>query len=283
MTNTPLSLTLSSIGVFRGPKKHRNEAPRQAYQDTSQQIGCVELLKEYQQGLKGLEGFTRIWLIYVFHHNIRQNTKLQVQIPRGGTAGVFATRAPYRPNPIGLSCVCVEKIEGNKIFVREFDLLDNTPILDIKPYLPSADLFTNVCTGWVEATESSRHLVRFSELALAQLDFLEKLGIENLKTFLIDQLEFCPTAKKRKRVKPITQDLWQIAYRTWRANFSLTADQEVCQEVNIHKICSGYTPDELTSLVDTYGDIKIHQAFVSEFTIKLTIPTQAARKTVDEG
>ena len=111
--------------------------------------GVVEVFQEFQAGLKDLEGFSHIILIYEFHRS--RGFKLEV-VPFMDTQvhGLFATRAPKRPNPIGLSTVQLERIEGGNLHVQNVDILDGTPLLDIKPYVPEFDSPTEVHTGWLE-------------------------------------------------------------------------------------------------------------------------------------
>lgn len=111
--------------------------------------GRVEVIEEYREGLKDLDGFSHIVLIYIFHRS--QGFKLQV-VPFMDTKprGLFATRAPARPNPIGLSVVELDRIEDGILHVRNMDMLDGTPLLDIKPYVPEFDHHGHVRTGWLE-------------------------------------------------------------------------------------------------------------------------------------
>jgi tRNA-Thr(GGU) m(6)t(6)A37 methyltransferase TsaA len=111
--------------------------------------GTVEVFEEFQAGLKDLDGFSHIVLLYVFHRS--EGFKLQV-VPFMDTEprGLFATRAPKRPNPIGLSIVQLDQIEGGTLHVQNVDMLDETPLLDIKPYVPEFDSHMQVRTGWLE-------------------------------------------------------------------------------------------------------------------------------------
>lgn len=99
--------------------------------------------------LQDLNGFDRVWLIFVFHQS--EGWKSSVKPPRGGPKrGVYSTRAPHRPNAIGLSAVELLKIEGRTLYLRGVDLLDGTPVLDIKPYVPYADAFPDSKAGWID-------------------------------------------------------------------------------------------------------------------------------------
>lgn len=144
------------IGRVRSPYRERFGTPRQPViqkqvkEDRSLE-GRIELLgeKEFPKALEGLEGFSRIWVLYVLHLN--DGFSLQVQPPRGPKkkVGLFATRAPHRPVPIGLSCLELVRIEKNILHVRGLDILDGSPVLDIKPYIPYIDAFPGADTGWL--------------------------------------------------------------------------------------------------------------------------------------
>ena len=139
--------------------------------------------------LRGLESFSHIWLIWEFSGNIRRGTEVEsewqptVRPPRlGGNThlGVFATRSPFRPNPLGLSCVEVAGIEldapdGPVIHVRGADLMDGTPIYDIKPYIVYADSHPQACSGFVEALTEKRLEVVFEPDARAAINDPEVL------------------------------------------------------------------------------------------------------------
>ena len=116
--------------------------------------GTVEVFEAYRAGLKDLDGFSHIILLYHFHR-IR-GFKLQV-VPFMDTQsrGLFATRAPRRPNPIGLSVVQLDRIEAGVLHIRNVDVLDGTPLLDIKPYVPAFDHQTDTRTGWLEQAGST--------------------------------------------------------------------------------------------------------------------------------
>jgi tRNA-Thr(GGU) m(6)t(6)A37 methyltransferase TsaA len=142
--------TVQEIGVAKTPLMHRRDAPCQPQiQADASASGTVEVHEGFAPGLKDLEGFDRVWLLYIFDRN--EGYRLTVQPPRGPKQkrGLFATRAPHRPSPIGLTCARLIKIEGNVLHLTELDLLNGTPIVDIKPYLPPVDAFFNVRTGWV--------------------------------------------------------------------------------------------------------------------------------------
>jgi len=115
----------------------------------------MDLAPEYTDGLKELGGFSHIYIIYHFH--LSKGYKL-ITSPflDDKPKGVFAIRAPNRPNSIGLSAVKLNKIEGNILYISEIDVIDGTPVLDIKPYVPEFDCRPDACSGWVEGKVAGR-------------------------------------------------------------------------------------------------------------------------------
>jgi len=141
------------IGVIHSPFKKTEGMPIQP-KGASGIKGTVELLEEYHAGLKDLDGFSHIILLYHFHRS--QGFNLQV-VPFMDTKlrGLFATRAPKRPSPIGLSTVQLDRIEAGVLYVQNLDILDGTPLLDIKPYVPVFDRQLQIRTGWLEQFKDS--------------------------------------------------------------------------------------------------------------------------------
>lgn len=115
--------------------------------------GTIVILPEYEQGLTDIEGFSHIILIYHFHQSSGYDL-LVTPFLDTEKRGLFSTRAPRRPNPIGLSIVELLGREANKLFVKGIDVLNNTPLLDIKPYVPGFDVKEVTATGWLEKTQA---------------------------------------------------------------------------------------------------------------------------------
>ena len=138
----------SPIGTIHSPFQELSGMPVQPSSESSAP-GTVELLPEYLQGLKDLDGFSHILLIYHLHRSHRRPLTV-VPFLDSEERGVFATRAPIRPNPIGISVVKLRRIENNILFVDNLDILDGTPLLDIKPYIPEFDSPPEVRLGWLE-------------------------------------------------------------------------------------------------------------------------------------
>ncbi|MFP4621201.1 MAG: tRNA (N6-threonylcarbamoyladenosine(37)-N6)-methyltransferase TrmO [Bacteroidales bacterium] len=139
---------VKNIGIIRTPYRDKDEAPRQGTFEPESE-GRVEVFEDYQPGLKDLEKFSHAILIFYFH---RMDEMKLTGIPPMDTEerGIFAIRGPQRPNHLGLTIVRIKEIKGNQIFVRGVDMLDKTPLLDIKPYIKELDGREDAGSGWVK-------------------------------------------------------------------------------------------------------------------------------------
>lgn len=147
-----MKITFEPIGIIHSPFKTKDQAPIQGALGTDGR-GTVEVFPEYEDGLKDIEGFSHIILLY--HFDRAGECKLVCQtflddIPHG----VFACRHPCRPNGIGFSIVRLIARNGNRLEIDEVDVLDGTPLLDIKPYAPRFDCRPDAVAGWLEGTEN---------------------------------------------------------------------------------------------------------------------------------
>jgi tRNA-Thr(GGU) m(6)t(6)A37 methyltransferase TsaA len=146
-------LPIAPIGLIRTPFKHAEGTPIQGVAGKGAQ-GVVEVLPDLIEGLRDLVDFDRLWLIYLFD----RVSEVQLAVrPYLDTAerGVFATRSPARPNHIGLSVVRLLTVEENRLYVVDVDMLDGTPLLDIKPYVPAFDSFEQSNAGWLNGKSAS--------------------------------------------------------------------------------------------------------------------------------
>ena len=144
----------SPIGIIHTPFKYLKGIPNQPAKGKDVR-GVIEILPEYVEGLKKLDGFSHIILVYHFHLSKGYSLKLKPYM-HDSLRGLFATRSPKRPNPIGISIVRLVKIDGATIHVKDLDIMDGTPLLDIKPYVPE-DSLKPERIGWLsERTKESR-------------------------------------------------------------------------------------------------------------------------------
>lgn len=143
-----MEFTLKVIGVIHTPLVDPTQTPIQSARSDVE--GTVEVYPQYLDGLEGIDGFSHIYLLYGFHRSEAEVT-LQVQpYLDDQTHGLFATRYPCRPNPIGLSVVRMVQKQKNVLYFKGADMLDGTPLLDIKPYIPEFDVFPVEKTGWYQ-------------------------------------------------------------------------------------------------------------------------------------
>lgn len=147
------TVTFAPIGTVRSPHTDPEQTPIQPVYAEGLR-GRVELLPEFSAGLADIEGFSHIYLIYWLHR--AEAARLRVRPFLEDTErGIFATRAPWRPNPIGMSLVRLVAREGDVLIIEGVDVLDGTPLLDIKPYAPRYDQVEDPRGGWTEAVDDS--------------------------------------------------------------------------------------------------------------------------------
>ena len=142
-----MEFNMQPIGIIHSPFAEKEETPIQP--SRSQAIGSVEVYPEFMDGLKDLDGFSHIIIFYVFHQSSGFSLRIKPFLD-DQERGLFATRYPARPNPIGISVVELKFVRDNYLTVEGIDVLDGTPLLDIKPYVPDFDMRMETRTGWYE-------------------------------------------------------------------------------------------------------------------------------------
>ncbi|WP_409307867.1 tRNA (N6-threonylcarbamoyladenosine(37)-N6)-methyltransferase TrmO [Pectobacterium sp. B1J-3] len=198
----------NQIGVIRSPYKEKFAIPRQPglIDDGG---GELQLLPPYNQAecVRGLSDFSHLWILFIFHQTMEKGWHPTVRPPRlGGNArvGVFATRSTFRPNPIGMSLVELKGIraqDGNiTLELGSLDLVDGTPIIDIKPYLPFAESYPNALAGFAQSAPETEMTVIFSPYAEQQLAH-NRLKYPQLKRFISQVLAQDPRPAYRKGEK----------------------------------------------------------------------------------
>jgi tRNA-Thr(GGU) m(6)t(6)A37 methyltransferase TsaA len=140
-------ITLHPIGIIRTPYKRREDIPCQG--SRSDKTGVVEVFPRYAEGLKDVEGFSHLILIYHFH-KAEQEMLIAKPFLDDQPKGIFAIRSPYRPNHLGLTVVRLLGMEDNELTIAHVDCLDGTPLLDIKPYVPQFDHKKDAEIGWLK-------------------------------------------------------------------------------------------------------------------------------------
>lgn len=189
------------IGTLRSCYQEKFATPRQP-KLVPGAFATLRILPEFSpaHSLDGLAGFTHVWLVTWMHLTTSKAFLPKIHPPRlkGAKMGVFATRSPHRPNPLGLSLARLGKIEGDTLHLYGLDLVDGTPVLDIKPYLPDADYAPGAGAGWTAHAEFPRLGVEFSAQALADLAARYGERGEALRGVIADTLSHDPRNRRDK-------------------------------------------------------------------------------------
>lgn len=194
-------LRLRPIGVIRSPYKEPKGTPVQPGFGKSAR-GEVILDEAFTEALDDIEGFDRIWLIFWVHRARPWRPKV---VPYRDVVerGLFATRSPSRPNPIGLSAVRLVSREGNRLVVEGLDIIDGTPLVDIKPYIPRADAFPDSRAGWFDRTKNAR------EVADDRFYLSETVRLSNQEVVLRLGLRGCIETTARHVHRRLAEEIMQ--------------------------------------------------------------------------
>lgn len=255
-----------SIGVVRSPFTKKVEAPRQPRAAEGVE-GRIELDPSLAHAVEDLEGFEHVWVIAWMDR--AEGFRPKVHPPRSERRrGVFATRSPHRPNPIALSVMRLERVEGTTLHVSGVDLLDGTPVLDVKPYVPWTDAIPRSRVGWLEeegsveggSVEGERpddprraFVVEITGAAAEQLAWLAERGV-TLEPTLRTVLETSPHPRPYRRIREDREGGFVLALSEWRVAFRLDEGARV----TVHAIRSGYRAKERP-------DHPVHAAFAERF------------------
>lgn len=223
------TFSFAQIGVIRSPYKEKFAVPRQPGLVKSCS-GELHLLAPYNQtdAVRGLEAFSHLWVLFVFHQTMEGGWRPTVRPPRlGGNArmGVFATRSTFRPNPIGMSLVELRGIRCHKeqviLELGGLDLVDGTPVVDIKPYLPFAESLPEARASYAQDAPQADVNVTFSEEIARQLLGLEK-RYPRLHQFIAEVLAQDPRPAYRKNEEEgKTYAVWLLDFNVrWRVTAS---------------------------------------------------------------
>lgn len=267
------TLEVRPVGFIRSAFKEKVEAPRQG-----PGAGEATLLvaPEFTQALEGLDGFDRLWLVFWFHLVEGPPRSWMVLPPRSSKKrGVFATRSPHRPNPIGLTAARLLRRQGCTLFLADVDLVDDTPVLDVKPYLAYADAFPEARAGWLDEEREQAGLseksitptgaprdplpvwqVEFAPEAERALAWLSARGID-LREPLARLLALGPQPHPYRRIKADGEALL-LAHKQWRARFTVHG-----RTLRVERLASGFREQ---ALLEEQGPLlDLHRAFAAAF------------------
>jgi tRNA-Thr(GGU) m(6)t(6)A37 methyltransferase TsaA len=264
-------LELEPIGHVRSALRSKAEAARQP-RAAEGVAGRIELLagRNLEHALDDLAGWEYIWVIFWFHLNDGWRPKVLPPRSRSGRKGVFATRSPHRPNPLGLSVVRLERVAGLTLHVRNLDMLDGTPVLDLKPYVAYSDALPGARSGWLDdavdagtGTTPGDPLpawhVGFERLATLQAAWIEARTGLAIRERISATLALGPEPHPYRRIRRTGAGL-QLAVKEWRVRCSVEG-----HEIRVHDIASGYRLAQLAEAEPEAEPFRSHRAFRAEF------------------
>lgn len=264
----PTRLVLEPIGYLHNSLETKVQAARQP-RAAAGTPARIELLpgRNFEHALEDLAGWELIWVLFWFHQNSGWRPKVLPPRSTTGRKGVFATRSPHRPNPIGMSVVRLERIDGLILHIRDADMLDGTPVLDIKPYVAYTDAHPDAGTGWLEHASRPGALaqqpsdpvrgydVKFEALAAEQARWIEVHTGLTIRERIQSTLALGPAPHPYRRIRHVDGGM-QLAVKEWRVRFVV-----VERDVRVVEIYSGFRASQLAA---AGGDesLQLHCEFV---------------------
>jgi tRNA-Thr(GGU) m(6)t(6)A37 methyltransferase TsaA len=260
-SNSRHPLTLEPIGYVRTALASKVEAARQP-RASGGAPGRIELLPgmNYEHALADIDGWDYIWVIFWFDRNTGWRPKVLPPRSRSGRKGVFATRSPHRPNALGLSAVRLERVDGLTLYVRDVDMLDGTPVLDIKPYVAYTDAWPDSRNGWLADPSRdpvSRFEVGFGPQALAQLEWIGRHDTLPLRERIVAALSLGPQPHPYRRIRREGEGL-VLAVQDWRVRFTVDGTR-----VTVHEVITGYRPAQLEKGGSPEARLELHRRYVT--------------------
>ncbi len=260
------SLTLTPIGVVHSAWRDKRSAPRQPAAARGA-LGSIELYdhSHFEHALADISEWSHLWVLFWFHLNTSWSPKV---LPPRSTEkrGVFATRSPHRPNPLGLSVVRLLGVSGRVLQVSDLDMIDGTPVFDIKPYVPYTDVVGDAQSGWLPdaapGDPGPRYAVQWSENALEQLAFLAARTELPLRALAEEVLTLGPAPHPYRRIRAFADHL-RLSVKDFRLRFVVEG-----QLVQVLNISTGYRTSVLadpnaTATAET--SLSVHREFVARF------------------
>jgi tRNA-Thr(GGU) m(6)t(6)A37 methyltransferase TsaA len=266
VTDRTARLTLEPIGFVRTALATKADAPRQPRAAESVP-GRIELVAghNFEQALLDVDGWEYLWVLFWFDRNRGWRPKVLPPRSASGRKGVFATRSPHRPNPLGLSAVRLERIEGRTLHVHDVDMLDGTPVLDIKPYVAYTDALPAARSGWLadQAAASPRpppdpipaFVVHWADSAARQAAWIEQRTGLALQARVTAVLALGPEAHPYRRIRR-DGDCFVLAIKEWRVRFGVAG-----RAVRVEAIDSGFRESQLGGARGGRDELHVHREF----------------------
>src|SRR3984957_15633740 len=267
MASSTSGLTLEPIGFVRSGLETKVEAARQP-RAAGGESARIELLpgRHFEHALEDLERWELIWVIFWFHQNSGWRPKVLPPRSTSGRKGVFATRSPHRPNPIGMSVVRLEHVDGLTLHVRGADMLDGTPVLDLKPYVAYTDAHPGAGNGWLAeearvagdarpADPVAAYAVHLAGPAAEQAAWIEARTGLAIAARIRATLALGPIPHPYRRIRRMEGWL-QLAVKEWRVRFTVAG-----RDVSVLKIDSGFRASQLARGTDEA--LRLHREFLA--------------------
>jgi tRNA (adenine37-N6)-methyltransferase len=255
-THSPLAL--QPIGIVRAARVTKIEAARQPPAARGERA-CIELFpgRHFEHALEDLSSWKLIWVLFWFDRNPSWRPKVLPPRSTSGRKGVFATRSPHRPNPIGLSAVRLERVDGLNVHILDSDMLDGTPVLDLKPYVAYTDSHAEAGNGWLDADPVSAYTVALTSLAVEQARWIEERTGLAIEERIRTTLALGPEPHPYRRIRRLAEGGMQLAVKEWRVRFSVEH-----RECRVTDILSGFSASQLAS--DAPDDaLQAHREFLA--------------------
>ena len=263
--DSPAVLTLEAIGYLRNALATKVEAARQP-RAAAGAAARIELLpgRNFEHALEDLASWELIWVIFWFHLNSGWRPKVLPPRSTTGRKGVFSTRSPHRPNPIGMSVVRLERVEGLNLYIRDADMLDGTPVLDIKPYIAYTDAHPEAGTGWLQSADARAqptdpvraYPVQFEAIAADQAAWIEAHAGLALRERIDSTLSLGPEPHPYRRIRRLGNGM-QLAVKEWRIRFTVTG-----RNVRVLEIGSGFRDSQIAA-AEADELLQVHREFLA--------------------
>jgi tRNA (adenine37-N6)-methyltransferase len=261
--DAPRKLTLEPIGYVRSALATKVEAARQPRARSSAgAAGRIELLpgRNFEHALSDLEQWQYIWVLYWFDRNDGWRPKVLPPRSRSGRKGVFATRSPHRPNPLGLSAVRLTRVEGLTLHVDDVDMLDGTPVLDIKPYVAYTDAIADTGDGWLAGADAPRDPipafeVLWTDAAAEQAAWIEARTGLPLRERATTTLALGPEPHPYRRIRR-EPDGFTLCVKDWRLRFRVDE-----RRVRVACVESGVRKSLLNGKGEADAELALHREY----------------------
>ena len=258
-------LVLEPIGYVRTALATKVEAARQPRAGGGAE-GTIELLpaRNFEHALSNLAEWQYIWVLFWFDRNEGWRPKVLPPRSRSGRKGVFATRSPHRPNPLGLSAVRLERVDGLTLHVSDVDMLDGTPVLDIKPYVAYTDAIADAGGGWLTSEDAPRDPlpefdVLWDDVAASQASWIEARTGLPLRARATATLALGPEPHPYRRIRR-EQSGFTLCVKDWRLHFGVDG-----RTVRVTTVESGVRKAELMRVSEVSAELTLHRAFCEEW------------------